>query len=216
VSGGGKKGESDDRGGGDGGGDSGAGRAAWHGLDRSDYGPWGTVVRVNDGSAAARVRPLTAADVPVFLDLTDALADYERLDRPAPDARERLARDAIGGAGGPKRFETLLADLDGAVVGYAVFFMTYSTFRALPTFYLEDIFVLPEARSRGAGRALFEACAQEAVRRGCGRMEWTVLRWNTPAIEFYDRRGARPLDEWLGYRLDGEALAAFGAAPPTR
>jgi GNAT superfamily N-acetyltransferase len=166
---------------------------------------------VTSGNLAAVVRPLSAAGVPAFLDLVDALADYEKLDRPAPDARARLARDAITGPHGERRFETLLAEIGGRVVGYAVFFMTYSTFRALPTLYLEDVFVLPGARGRGAGRALFQTCAREAVKRGCGRMEWMVLRWNTPAIEFYDRRGAKPLDEWLGYRLDGEALAAFGA-----
>jgi GNAT superfamily N-acetyltransferase len=76
---------------------------------------------------------------------------------------------------------------------------------------LEDIFVLPTARGRGAGRRLFEACAGEAVRRGCGRMEWVVLDWNTPSIEFYRKRGARQMSEWLPFRLDGEALRAFAA-----
>ena len=164
------------------------------------------------------VRPLAPADLPVFLDLIDALADYEQLPRPEEDARERLAQDALpanrSGEIRPARFEALLAEVGGAVVGYAVYFMTYSTFLARPSLYLEDIFVRPESRGAGAGRALFQACAQEAVWRECGRMEWVVLDWNTPAIEFYERRGARRLGEWHTYRLDGEALgsAAIGAS----
>jgi GNAT superfamily N-acetyltransferase len=164
------------------------------------------------------VRPLAPEDVPVFLELIDALADYEELPRPEADARERLAQDALPagcvGENRPARFEALLVEVGGVVVGYAVFFMTYSTFLARPSLYLEDIFVRPEARGAGAGKALFRACAEEAVRRGCGRMEWVVLDWNMPAIAFYERRGARRLREWHTYRLDGEALrsAALGAA----
>jgi GNAT superfamily N-acetyltransferase len=94
------------------------------------------------------------------------------------------------------------------VVGYATYYFTYSTFLARPTLYLEDIFVMPSYRGRGAGRALFRACAAEAVRRGCGRMEWQVLDWNAPAIEFYQRSGARLLDDWRVCRLTGDALAA--------
>lgn len=156
------------------------------------------------------VRPPTPADVPRFLELVDALADYEKLPRPDPAARERLAADALTQ---PPRFELLLAELalphtwqEREIVGYAVFFLTYSTFLARPTLYLEDLFVRPEARGRGAGVALFRACAAEAVRRGCGRMEWTVLDWNTPAIEFYRAKGARHLADWLPFRLDGEPL----------
>ena len=156
--------------------------------------------------------------MPVFLDLIDALADYEKLPRPTADARKRLSQDALPftspEGGRPARFEALLAELNGAVVGYAVFFMTYSTFLARPSLYLEDVFVRPEARGAGAGKALFQACAQEAVRRECGRMEWVVLDWNAPAIAFYERRGARRLREWHTYRLEGEALrcAALGAS----
>jgi GNAT superfamily N-acetyltransferase len=154
-----------------------------------------------------RIRPLAETDIPGFLELVDGLADYEQLPRPTPEARGRLARDARAG-----RFEVLLAEVDGAAVGYAVFFMTYSTFRAQPSLYLEDLFVQPRARGQGAGKALFDTCAAEAVRRECGRMEWTVLDWNTPSIEFYRRKGARPMSEWLLYRLDDAALAAFGRA----
>lgn len=160
---------------------------------------------------ASDVRALVASDVPALLDLIDALADYENLPRPDEAARRRLAADAVAS---PPRFEALLAEVDGRVSGYAIFFMTYSTFLARPTLYLEDLFVLPDARGRGAGAALFKACAAEAVRRECGRMEWVVLDWNTPSIEFYQRRGARQLKTWLPYRLDGAALVAAGSGTP--
>jgi len=150
-----------------------------------------------------RVRPATAADVPAFLALVDGLADYERLPRPDPDARCRLAVDAQAT---PPRFHLLLAEVAGAIAGYAVWFLTYSTFLALATLYLEDLFVLPDARGRGAGAALFRACAEEAVRQGCGRMEWSVLAWNRPSMDFYEARGARHMSDWLLFRLDGDAL----------
>jgi GNAT superfamily N-acetyltransferase len=105
------------------------------------------------------IRPLEPADVPVLLDLIDALADYEKLPRPGEEARLRLAADALTR---PPRFEALLAVVDGRVAGYAVFFMAYSTFLARPTLYLEDLFVQPAQRFRGAGSALLRACAAEA------------------------------------------------------
>ena len=156
-----------------------------------------------EASPAIRVRALTPADVPVLLALIDALADYERLPRPDAAARERLARDATAA---PPRFQALLAERAGEIVGYAIYFETYSTFLAQPTLYLEDLFVLPEARRHGAGSALFRACAAEAVRRDCGRMEWAVLTWNRLAIDFYARFAAQPLDDWRPYRLTGPAL----------
>ncbi|HEV7665333.1 MAG TPA: GNAT family N-acetyltransferase [Chloroflexota bacterium] len=152
------------------------------------------------------VRPLQPADIPRLLELIDGLADYEKLPRPEPAARDRLAADAFTA---PPRFHALLGDVDGQVVGYAMYFFTYSSFRAQPSLYLEDIFVLPESRGRGAGMALFGAVAAEAVRQGCGRMEWQVLSWNTPSIEFYQRLGARHQDEWQPFRLDGAALERF-------
>lgn len=151
------------------------------------------------------IRPATAADAEVFLALVDALADYEKLARPTPQARERLRRDGFGPPE-QRRFQPYLAELDGEAVGYAFTFETYSSFLALPTLYLEDLFVLPEARGRGAGYALFRFLAAEAVRRGCGRMEWQVLDWNALAIGFYERLGARRLREWYGYRLTAEQL----------
>lgn len=159
---------------------------------------------------AVRVRPLRFDEVPALLDLVDGLADYEKLDRPTDEARKRLAHDAVAN---PPRFWTFFAEVDGSIVGYALYFFSYSTFLARPTLYLEDLFVLPEARGQGAGRALFRECAAEAVRRGCGRMEWQVLGWNTPAIEFYRRSGAAMLGEWQGCRLTGEALVAAATEP---
>jgi GNAT superfamily N-acetyltransferase len=147
--------------------------------------------------------------MPRLLELIDGLADYEKLARPDPAARQRLAVDAVSQ---PPRFHCLLAELDGVVVGYAIYFFTYSTFRARPSLYLEDIFVLPEARGRGAGIRLFRACAREAVAQSCARMEWQVLSWNTPSIEFYERLGARHMDDWLPFRLDDDALAAVAAS----
>ena len=161
---------------------------------------------------SVRVRGLAASDIDTFLDLIDALADYEHLARPDADARRRLARDALAD---PPRFWVLLAEANGQVVGYAVYFFTYSTFVARPTLYLEDLFVTPATRGQGAGLALFRACVADAVRNGCGRMEWQVLTWNTPSIEFYQRLGARRLEEWHGFRLDQAGLAAIAAQPDT-
>lgn len=149
------------------------------------------------------VRPLAPADVPALLALIMALAEYEHLPPPDAAARERLARDALAT---PPRFHTLLGELDGRPVGYALYFETYSTFLARPTLYLEDLFVLPQARRHGVGTALFRACAREAVRRGCGRLEWQVLTWNRLALDFYARFAAEPLDDWRPFRLTGEAL----------
>jgi GNAT superfamily N-acetyltransferase len=166
--------------------------------------------RAGPAAGAPRIRALVAADVPLLLELIDALADYEHLPRPDAAARERLARDAVAE---PPRFRAFLAELDGAVVGYALYFETYSTFLARPTLYLEDLFVRPEVRGCGVGAALFQACAREAVARGCGRLEWQVLTWNRLALDFYARRGAEPLDDWQPFRLTGAALErAAGAA----
>jgi len=152
---------------------------------------------------AIRIRPAEHADAEVFLTLVDALADYEKLDRPTPEARERLVNDAFGER---PRIGVHLLELEGRAVGYTITFETYSSFLALPTLYLEDLFVLPEARKNGVGRAAFRYLAAEAVRRGCGRMEWQVLDWNQLAIDFYDRLGARRMTEWYTYRLTAEQL----------
>ncbi|MEW5978140.1 MAG: GNAT family N-acetyltransferase [Acidobacteriota bacterium] len=145
-----------------------------------------------------RVRRAERKDASVFLSLVDALADYEKLDRPDESAKERLIEDAFGQF---PRIEVFLVEINGQVVGYAIVLETYSSFLALPTLYLEDIFVLQEYRGLGAGRKLFTHCVREAFTRGCGRMEWAVLDWNRPSIDFYERLGARQMKEWLTYRL---------------
>jgi GNAT superfamily N-acetyltransferase len=144
------------------------------------------------------VRKAVASDEPAILALVDALADYEKLDRPSPEARTRLIKDMFG----PKpKIDCFLAFMDGYPVGYAILLETYSSFLALPTLYLEDLFILDEYRKRGAGRALFLSALEEARSRGCGRMEWTVLDWNQLAIDFYQKIGGKHLAEWQLYRI---------------
>lgn len=150
-----------------------------------------------------RVDRAVRADAADFLELVDALADYEELDRPVPAARERLIHDAFGPS---PRFSLFIGRRDGQAVGYAVVFETYSTFLALPTLYLEDLFVRPDARGIGMGKALFVEVEREAVRRGCGRLEWECLNWNQLAIGFYERRQAVHREEWRHYRLTDEQL----------
>jgi GNAT superfamily N-acetyltransferase len=134
----------------------------------------------------------------VLLALIDALAEYEKLDPPDAAAKQRLINDLRGEH---PRFEAYLAELDDRAVAYAFVFETYSSFLALPTLYLEDIFVLPDYRKMKIGVTLFKAMVAEAHRRGCGRMEWSVLDWNQLAIDFYKNLGARHMNEWQLYRL---------------
>ncbi len=155
------------------------------------------------------VRRATSADGDAFVELVRGLAAYEKLEPPTPEGERRLRADAFGDR---RRIEVILAESGSRAIGYAIFFETYSSFLALPTLYLEDLFVVPEARGSGAGRALMKWLAREAVRRGCGRLEWVVLDWNRLALDFYDRLGARRLEEWIPYRLAGDALRRFGEA----
>lgn len=159
------------------------------------------------------VRPATPADAETVLALVDALADYEKLQRPDAEAKKRLIRDMFGER---RRIEAYLGEYEGKPVGYAFVFETYSSFLALPTLYLEDLFILPDYRSKKVGYALFRAMVAEAYRRGCGRMEWTVLDWNRLAIDFYRRLGATHMKEWQLYRLlrsDMEKLLAHDTPP---
>ena len=155
---------------------------------------------------SVQVRPATPSDAETWLSLIDALADYEKLARPDAEARQRLLVDAFGEQ---PRTAVYLAEIGGRVVGYAITLFTYSSFLALPTLYLEDIFVLESYRGQGAGYTLFRHCVDEAYRRGCGRMEWQVLDWNRPAIEFYEKLGARQMKEWLPYRMVREDMEAL-------
>ena len=114
---------------------------------------------------------------------------------------------------GPRPYaEVLIAEDDGAPLGFALFFHNFSTFEGRPGIYLEDLFVAPEARGKGAGKALLARLAALAIERDCARVEWAVLNWNTPAIDFYHSLGARPMDEWTVNRVDGEALKALAAS----
>lgn len=144
------------------------------------------------------IRPAKRADGEGLLSLIDALANFEKLPKPDTAARKRLLEDAFGAR---KRIDIFLAETDRKLVGYAVVFETYSTFLALPSLFLEDLFVLSEYRGRQIGYHLFVYCVNEALRRGCERMEWAVLDWNRQAIDFYERAGAHQLREWLSYRL---------------
>ncbi len=146
----------------------------------------------------------TPGDVPTIAGLIKALAEYERL------AHEVVADDASihrSLFGDRPVAEAAIARVGETTVGFALFFHNYSTFLGRPGIYLEDLFVLPEYRGHGYGRALLSHLARIAVGRQCGRMEWSVLKWNTPAIGFYESLGAKPMDEWTVYRLTGDALA---------
>ena len=149
------------------------------------------------------VRRAEKQDAPTLLRLIEALASYEKLDPPSEEARARLLAD---GWGDRPRFEAWLVETDSGPAGYAIAFETYSTFLARPTLYLEDIFILPHLRGQGAGYALFRALAEDALERGCGRIEWACLDWNELGLRFYERMGARPLSEWIYFRLTREEM----------
>jgi GNAT superfamily N-acetyltransferase len=149
------------------------------------------------------IRPATVDDTRTIGNLIRALAEYERLSHAVVLDEEKLREHLFG----PHPFaEVLLAEEAGQVVGFALFFHNYSTFRGQPGIYLEDLFVQPEHRGKGHGKALLATLAQLAVERGCGRLEWSVLNWNEPALAFYRSLGAVPMNEWTVYRLTGDAL----------
>jgi GNAT superfamily N-acetyltransferase len=154
-----------------------------------------------------RIRDAVPADVPVIAELIRQLARFEKLEDEVVLTDERLGAGLFGAR---PYAEALMAEVDGDPVGFALFFHTFSTFLAMPGLYLEDLFVLPDHRGRGVGRALLAHLARLALERGCGRLEWAVLDWNREAIRFYERLGARPNSEWSVYRLAGEALLALG------
>ena len=152
------------------------------------------------------VRHAVAEDCAAWLALVDALAFYEKLQPPDADARERLMKDAFGSQ---PRFDVYVAEISEKIVGYAITLETYSSFLALPTLFLEDIFVLSEHRKCGVGTELFKHCVREAYRRNCGRMEWMVLEWNELALDFYKRMGAGRLTEWAPYRMDRSSMKSI-------
>ena len=155
------------------------------------------------------IAPAVAADVPVIVDLIRALAKYERLEHEMVATEDDIHHALFG----PRPYaEVILALEDSDTVGYALFFHNYSTFRGRPGIYLEDLFVRPERRGHGYGRALLVALARLAVERGCARYEWSVLDWNEPAIGFYRRMGAEVMEEWRICRVTGDALARLAAS----
>ncbi len=160
------------------------------------------------------LRPAVAADIPVILDFIRGLAAYERLLDEVEATPERLQATLFPAAGRPAA-ECVLAFLDGAPAGFALWFTNYSTFLARPGLYLEDLFVRPELRGRGIGKALLLHLAALAAGRGYGRMEWTVLDWNEPAIAFYESLGAVRKRKWQICRLAGPALARYAPVPPS-
>ena len=149
------------------------------------------------------IRFATAADAETIVGFVRGLAEYER----EPDAVELTAAQLEAELESDEPpFECLIAEANGAAVGFALFFRNYSTWRGRLGLFLEDIFVPEQHRGLGVGRALMRRLAQIASERGWGRMEWSVLDWNTPAQDFYRKAGARPLTEWTTWRIDGEAL----------
>jgi GNAT superfamily N-acetyltransferase len=157
------------------------------------------------------IRPATPEDVPTIARLIRGLADYEQLGHAVVLDETHLA-DYLFGA--RKYAEVLLAEDEGRVVGFALFFHNFSTFLGRPGIYLEDLFIEPECRGKGHGRALLSALARMTVERGCGRLEWAVLNWNEPAIQFYKKLGAEPMNDWTVFRLAEDALQRMASCTP--
>jgi GNAT superfamily N-acetyltransferase len=149
------------------------------------------------------IRPATPEDIPLILQFIRDLAEYER----EPEAAVATAQDLRRDGWGPEpKFRCVLAEWDGQAAGFAFFFYNYSTWQGRSGLYLEDLFVRPKFRGHGIGKGLLVHLAQIAVRENCGRFQWQVLDWNTPALDFYKSLGARVMTEWLTMRVEGEAL----------
>jgi len=159
---------------------------------------------------AFSIRAATANDVSLILDFIRALAEYEKLTHEITATPAQMAEYLFGSH---PRAEVLFACEDGTPVGFALFFHNFSTFLARPGLYLEDLFVLPEHRGKGYGRAIMIHLARLAEERGCGRFEWAVLDWNKPSIDFYRSLGAIPMSQWIIQRVSGDALHTLAAKP---
>ncbi|HEX4276562.1 MAG TPA: GNAT family N-acetyltransferase [Bryobacteraceae bacterium] len=155
-----------------------------------------------------RIARATEADTPVILEMIRGLAEYEKLAHVCSATEEQLRQTLFGDH---PAAEVLLAREGAEAIGFALFFPNYSTFLAQPGIYLEDLFVKPHARRKGAGLALLRELARLAVERGCGRVEWAVLDWNEPSIGFYMKLGAVAMDDWTTFRLTGPSLKAVAA-----
>ncbi|MBD8018340.1 GNAT family N-acetyltransferase [Kaistella pullorum] len=150
-----------------------------------------------------KIRKAIPSDTPVIFDLIKKLAVYEKLENDVVTSVEELHENIF-----IRNFaKVLMAEEDGKPVGFALYFYNFSTFVGKPGIYLEDLFVEPEHRGKGYGKALLVELARIAGAENCGRLEWSVLDWNTPAIEFYKSLGAKPMDEWTIFRLDQQAIA---------
>ncbi|MEP6716391.1 MAG: GNAT family N-acetyltransferase [Terriglobia bacterium] len=155
-----------------------------------------------------RIEAALERDIEVILEMIRGLAEYERLSGHVTATPQLLRENLFG----PKAFaEVLLTYNESECIGFALFFPNFSTFLGRPGLFLEDLYVKPEWRGKGAGTALLREVAQIACARGCGRVEWDVLDWNEPSIGFYKKLGAAPMDDWTRYRLTGEALLKLGA-----
>jgi GNAT superfamily N-acetyltransferase len=157
-----------------------------------------------------RIAPAAESDVPVILSFIRKLAEYEKLSHLVVATEANIHRNVFGA--NPVA-EVLLAYWEGQPVGFALYLRNFSTFLGQAGIYLEDLFVDPEHRGKGIGKALLIQIAKIAVERGYGRLEWAVLDWNTPSIEFYRSLGAVPKDEWTVYQLAGDALTRLGTEP---
>lgn len=153
-----------------------------------------------------KLRLATEADTDLILDFIQGLAEYEKLAHEVVADADTLRASLFGER---RVAEVILAEYRGEAAGFALFFHNFSTFLGRPGLYLEDLFVRPELRGNGIGRELLSCLARIAVDRGCGRLEWSVLDWNEPAIRFYRRLGAQAMDEWTVFRVTGDALAAL-------
>jgi GNAT superfamily N-acetyltransferase len=169
-------------------------------------------------TASVQIRPATPQDVDLIFSLVVELAEYERAPEQVTGTAEpeqvtgtaELLSEALFGR--HPSAEAVIAELDGEPVGFALFHGSFSTWECRPGLWLEDLYVPPDRRRGGIGRALFGRVAEIAVERGCARLEWAALHWNSPALEFYEKLSARRLDEWVMHRLDGDLLAAAAAA----
>ncbi|MHA4835502.1 GNAT family N-acetyltransferase [Sphingopyxis sp. MSC1_008] len=155
------------------------------------------------------IRPATPADLPLIAQFIRDLADYEKLAHEVRFDEAKLGEKLFG----PRPYaEVVIGEIDGSAQGFALFFHNFSTFEGRPGIYLEDLFVRPEARGSGLGKALLAHLAGLVVERDCARLEWSVLDWNAPAIGFYQSLGARLMDEWTVMRVDGDALTKLAVS----
>jgi GNAT superfamily N-acetyltransferase len=159
-------------------------------------------------ASSVTVRCAVESDIPFLLRSIKELAAYEKLSHAVVATESMLAEHLFGAR---PAAESLIASLNGTPVGFALFFTNFSTFVGLPGIYLEDLFVRPEARGAGVGKALLRAIARIALQRNCGRLEWSVLDWNDPAIGFYKKLGAAPLDDWTVFRMTPDAIARLAS-----